>query len=92
MAAALLRDIKRYFHVQAPFLRGEANERDGWNSLLMNITSHPFRGLEIKLFLARLRSSASFSTLAASKPSSVPVSRYWEHTDIMTHTKFWRSE
>ena len=76
MATASLRDIEKHFHAQAPLPGRKADERDWWKSLLMNITLHPLKALANKLFLARLRSSASFSTLAACKTSSVPVSRY----------------
>ncbi|KIK00940.1 hypothetical protein K443DRAFT_132504 [Laccaria amethystina LaAM-08-1] len=50
MATALLRDIKGYFHVQAPFQGGKADGRDWWKSLLVNVTSHPLKALAIKLF------------------------------------------
>jgi hypothetical protein len=50
MATALLRDIKGYFHMQAPFQGGKADGRDWWKSLLVNVTSHPLKALAIKLF------------------------------------------
>ncbi|EDR09157.1 uncharacterized protein LACBIDRAFT_326544 [Laccaria bicolor S238N-H82] len=50
MATALLRDIKGYFHSHTPFQGGKADGRDWWKSLLMNVTSHPLKGLAIKLF------------------------------------------
>jgi len=50
MATALLRDIKGYFHAQAPFQGGKADGRDWWKSLLVNVTSHPLKALAIKLF------------------------------------------